>query len=286
MRKILVATDFSARSDRALRRATLLAKTHEATLNLVHVIDDDRPKRIVDPEREAALSLLNEQAQSLREHDGVDCSARVVLGKLADEIVEAAQQTAADIVIVGSHRHNGLQDVFWGTTAERTIRMIRRPLLVANGVPANAFRHVLVAVDFLDCSAEALRAVATLSLNKQAMISAVHVYEAPARKHMLLASARSEDIRHYIASEEASAGHDLASFLQRTAPFPIRPVLKLNEAHVAHVICSAAQEVSADLIVVGTHGRAGIVQFLLGSVAQEVLHIADRDVLAVSMLRH
>jgi nucleotide-binding universal stress UspA family protein len=124
MRTILVATDFSARSDRAIRRATLLAKTHEATLNLVHVIDEDRPKRIVDPEREAALALLNEQAQSLREHDGVDCSARVVLGKLADEIVEAAQQTAADLVIVGSHRHNGLQDVSWGTTAERTIRPV------------------------------------------------------------------------------------------------------------------------------------------------------------------
>jgi nucleotide-binding universal stress UspA family protein len=63
-------------------------------------------------------------------------------------------------------------------------------------------------------------------------------------------------------------------------------LLKLDEAHVARVIFSAAQEVSADLIVVGTNGRAGIAQLLLGSVAQEVLHIADRDVLPGSMLRH
>ncbi|MBN9541999.1 MAG: universal stress protein [Alphaproteobacteria bacterium] len=63
-------------------------------------------------------------------------------------------------------------------------------------------------------------------------------------------------------------------------------LLKLDEAHAAHVIFSAGQEVSADLIVVGTHGRAGVAQLLLGSVAQEVLHIADRDVLAGSMLRH
>ncbi|MBR2817936.1 MAG: universal stress protein [Reyranella sp.] len=39
-------------------------------------------------------------------------------------------------------------------------------------------------------------------------------------------------------------------------------------------------------MVVGTNGRAGIAQLLLGSVAQEVLHIADRDVLPGSMLRH
>ena len=43
----------------------------------------------------------------------------------------------------------------------------------------------------------------------------------------------------------------------------------------------AAEEVSADLIVVGTHGRTGIASFLLGSVAQGVLHAADRDVLTV-----
>jgi hypothetical protein len=37
-------------------------------------------------------------------------------------------------------------------------------------------------------------------------------------------------------------------------------LLKLDETHVAHVIFSAGQEVSADPIVVGTHGRAGIAQ--------------------------
>ena len=47
MKTILVATDFSPRSDRALRRAILIARRQGATLVLAHVIDDDRQERLV-----------------------------------------------------------------------------------------------------------------------------------------------------------------------------------------------------------------------------------------------
>ena len=73
VKTILVATDSSSRSDRAVRRATLLAKELGASLSLVHVVDDDQPGRIVDAEREAAAAVLHDQARSLREIDGVDC---------------------------------------------------------------------------------------------------------------------------------------------------------------------------------------------------------------------
>ena len=46
MRTILVATDFSERSDRALRRATLFARAQGAKLVLVHGVDDDQPDRL------------------------------------------------------------------------------------------------------------------------------------------------------------------------------------------------------------------------------------------------
>jgi len=285
MRKILVATDLSARSDRAIRRATILAKKFGASVHLLHVVDDDRPGRIVGPEHDAASAILDEQARSLRDLDGVECTARVVLGRLADEIVSSTQQIAADLVIVGSHRHRALQDVFIGTTAERTIRASRQPLLVANGVPANLYRHVLAAVDFSDHSADALLAIASLGLDKDVTLSVLHVFDAPLRKHMTLASASNEDMRHYIAREEADAGRELASFVQRTVVFPARHVVKLRDTTIPHAISAAAEEESADLIVVGTHGRTGIANFLLGSVTQGVLHAADQDVLTIPARR-
>lgn len=43
MQRIVAATDFSSRSDRAVRRAGLLAREFDAQLTLLHVVDDDQP---------------------------------------------------------------------------------------------------------------------------------------------------------------------------------------------------------------------------------------------------
>lgn len=58
MKRIVVATDFSPRSDRAIRRATLLAKQFSAHLTLLHIIDEQRSERLVEAEREVASQIL------------------------------------------------------------------------------------------------------------------------------------------------------------------------------------------------------------------------------------
>ena len=65
MKLILVATDFSARSDRAIRRAGLLAREQGARLMLLHVVDDDRPERLVAEEMATAQELLENTAVSV-----------------------------------------------------------------------------------------------------------------------------------------------------------------------------------------------------------------------------
>ncbi|NAZ18159.1 universal stress protein, partial [Glutamicibacter soli] len=91
MKNLMVATDFSERSDRALRRATLLARQFQATMLLVHVVDDDQPRRIVDAERDEATKLLRQMAATLRDVYGVTCETRVIL---ASPFVGIAQAVA------------------------------------------------------------------------------------------------------------------------------------------------------------------------------------------------
>ena len=59
--QILVATDFSTRSQRALRRAGLLARERSAKLTLVHVVEDDQPRSLIELERREASKFLDEQ---------------------------------------------------------------------------------------------------------------------------------------------------------------------------------------------------------------------------------
>lgn len=281
MKQILVATDFSARSDRAIRRATLLAKRYGATVTLLHAIDDDQPKRIVQAEREAASALLDEQARSLQDIDGLVCKVRIVLGDPFEGITKAVEEIAPDLLVMGPHRRQALKDVFVGTTAERTIRASRKPVLMANGVPAGFYSHALVATDLSACSANAVRTVLTFSLQKETSVSVVHVFEAPGSGHMARASMTDAQIKDYVADEKDRAAAELRIFLRDANFSPMHQLVKLNETSIVTTIHEVAQEIAADLIVVGTHGRTGITKLLLGSVAEEVLRSATSDVLAV-----
>lgn len=60
MKQILVATDFSTRSDRALRRAVLTARQVRAELTLVHVVDDDQPNYLIERQKTAAAEILQQ----------------------------------------------------------------------------------------------------------------------------------------------------------------------------------------------------------------------------------
>jgi nucleotide-binding universal stress UspA family protein len=281
MKRVLVATDLSVRSDRAIRRAILLARRHGAALSLLHVIDDDQPSRLVRAERDAATALVEEQARSIREGDGIDCSARVVMGDPFEGIAAAAGEQEPDLVVIGPHRRQALKDVFTGTTAERTIRASRRPVLMANAVPASAHRHVLLAVDFSDCSADAVRTVAELGFEAHAAVSVLHVFDAPATPVMARSAASEEALSSYHAQERDKAAAALKEFL---APLPLAVqsrIAERNVASAAETIRAVAADVGADLLVVGTRGRSGIAKMLLGSVAEQVLRTAETDVLAV-----
>jgi len=281
MRKILVATDFSERSDRAIRRGILLAKSFDASITLVHAIDNDQPRRAIRAEQQAANELLAEQTRSMRELDGLNCGSNAVLGDPYEGIVKAAQEEDVDLLLIGPHRQQVLRDVFVGTTAERTIRASDRPVLMVNGVPAGPYRHILVAVDLSESSGDALRAVQKLGLEAKATVSVVHIFDAPAAGLMVRASSNEDQIKDYLADEEERASDDLAAFLKDFTVKPVRRIMKHNESSVAHTICAIARDASADLIVVGTHGRTGVARALIGSVAEEILRISKRDVLAV-----
>ncbi len=283
--KIVIATDFSPRSDRALRRGSLLAKQLSAKLFLVHVVDDDRPARLLEAERNTASDLLAEMVDTLRNADRVECDAQVVLGDAFAGILEASENIKADIVVIGPHRRKILRDVFVGTTAERTIRASRCPALMANGVPAGPYRRIVVAVDMSDGSASAVRAVKESGLCEGAEIEILHVYDSSNPRSMQRAILTQEEEILSAFEDKSRAAGELTDFLARCDFKPARAVVHENRSTIADEILRFADESSADLIAVGTQGRTGIRKLLLGSVAQQVLSLSDRDVLAVPSKR-
>lgn len=281
MKHIMIATDFSERSDRALRRATLLSKQFDARLSIVHVVDDDRPQRMLEKERDLASQLLDEIGASVRGHDGVPCETRVVLGAPFAGIVEAVEEGSPDLLVIGPHRRQELRDVFTGTTAERTIRSAACPVLMANAPPVGPYRRILLTTDFSDEARRAVDAFMALGMARGAEIHILHLFDARALRLAMAGSMPESSRITYLEDARREARKELASFAQEADLTNARQVARESRISTALEILELAREASTDLIVVGTRGRSGLERFLLGSIAERVLRAADRDVLAV-----
>ena len=103
MKKFLVATDLSARSDRALQRALMLGHEQQAEVEVLHVVDDDWPRLIVDQHEKSARPTLFDQIAA------VPMSREV----LREEI----EKFKPDMVAIGTHSRSGIAHAMLGSVA-------------------------------------------------------------------------------------------------------------------------------------------------------------------------
>lgn len=277
---ILLATDFSPRSDRALRRASMLAKQAGARLSLVHVVDDDQPLHLRRAQVAASRITLEDMARSLQSFDGLEAESAVVTGDSFAGILDAAHERRADLIVLGPHRRR-LRDLFAGTTAARTVSRSPLPVLVAAGVPAARHSRAFVALDMAEGSQDLAARFAAMELVEPARAVAIHAFDAPARGMLQRAMTAEPLVEDYLRDERNRASERFRRFLAGTALAAARRRILPLDGTVARTIRDAAREEAAALIVLGTSQRTGIERFMLGSVAEEVLGSAERDVLVI-----
>ncbi len=281
MQRILVATDFSTRSDRALRRGTLLAKQFGCDVALVHVIDDDQPTRMVEAERREATALLDDLAATVRAVDEVRCTATVAVGEPFRQVTATSDDIGADLIVMGAHRRQVLRGIFTGTTVERTIRDASVPIIMANAVPARTYDRVMIATDLSEYSRQAFRSAQTLGLLRNAQATVFHAYAAPAEGLLFRSGMSVRQTNAYLVEEASKAERDLEVFLRSVACSTAESVTELIETSAAETIRAGAQRREADLLVIGTRGMSDVGRFILGSVAHQLLRSSEIDVLVV-----
>ena len=279
MDRILVATDFSTRSDRALRRASLIAKRVGAKMTLAHVVDADRPEALIRSDQDAASTILAESASTIR-NDGIDTDWIVEIDDVHAGILLAADKTSADLIVIGPHRSR-LRDIFVGTTAERVTRLSTRPLLVAVEAPRAHHRRTLLALDFDKASEAAGRKALAMGIFDRTEVVVMHAFAAPAEGMMKRAMLPSADVSRYVEAERETAGEALRTLLARLGLPPACRTVVSMKGSPARTILERAVETDSDLIVLGTNQRKGFERALVGSVTADVIRDAHRDVLII-----
>ncbi|HEX2753783.1 MAG TPA: universal stress protein [Alphaproteobacteria bacterium] len=283
LKRILATTDFSQRSDRALRRAAFLSSALSADLQLLHVVDDDQPIEVVEQEARQAAALLEKAANGLREAFGGAPVTSIKQGDPFQEIVRAAVDAEADLIAMGSHRKRLVRDVFVGTTIERVMRTGRHPVLMVNTELSGPYRRIIVATDMSEASAHALRTAKSLGLLDGAHVSLLHAFEPFAKGMLIYANVERENVEKYVDHEASETRRSMTEFLSNLDFTGLRYDVRLEEGGAFFTIKKIVDKEKPDLLVIGTRGLTGVKRVLLGSVADAVMRGVNCDILAVPL---
>ena len=272
MDPIFVATDLSARSDRAVARAGRLAARLGRPLRIFAALADgalDAAQTLTRlDELEAELGAR--AARASREH-GIEASGAAEAGTPVDLVPRAAREARAHLVVMGSHANRGMAELVSTPTLARVLRALDVPCLVAAGPPERDWRRVAVGVDLSPASLAALRLAAELA--PAAELMPCHAYAPPHAGSAF--AAIPEAVTAADMAERAT--EVLASIPEGLRARTAEPVLRAGSPE--GVLGAYAREISADLIAVGRHARGGLARMLLGETSTELMLSAGCDVL-------
>jgi nucleotide-binding universal stress UspA family protein len=278
--KILAATDFSTRSNRALRQAALLAQSDDSLLFMVHVVDNDQPDDLVRMEQREAERILREQMGAMPEIRWTHARPMVIAGDPFDGILQAAAEIQPDLIVMGSHRKQLLRDIFIGTTVERVIRKGSVPVLMVNHEAQRRYERILAPTDMSDVSANALHAARSIGLLGNGA-TLVHAFTALAKGKMSVAGVDRDSIADYIEGERRQVSNELAAFLIANDLQGSQWRLHVENGSPMEIISRAVTDIEPDLMVMGTHGRSRLIKALIGSTTEEALRSLNVDILVV-----
>lgn len=283
IRRILVPTDFSENARTALDWALELARRHRATVTLLHVakcVSMTGPPVAVQEQISASLSQLQDVATG----SGVDITSVQQSGRPWERI--SAEAAEYDLVVIGARGQtpHTIHVFGIGSTVDRVLRTCPTPVLTVHTdeSPMRMSRHILMPTDFSGMCRAALDEVVRLfgdPTNDPFEITVLHAWQPLVDYECSFAGTAT--VVNTIDGTEEQAGDTLMKLAERIDIPGVRITPVLRVGHPAQVIEEEAATRGADLIALGTHGRSGLSRWILGSVAERVIHHAPCPVLTV-----
>jgi len=263
---VLIATDFSAASEKALRHSLALARFYGSRFCLAHVVSSlglamAGPCAIAACEEAASREAADLEDSLIRTGALTGSQHKFIVrqGELWPELREIIRQESADLLVVGTHGRHGMAKLFWGSIAEQIFRQASCPVLTfgphSDDRPwfgtSSTPRTFLFATDFgpasLHCLPQAIAAANQFGA-KLAFLSIV-----PA-----VPSHTDEGLRNWQADAYMRTLQRLTE-LADDAGLDLRPELYAefkSESPVSEKILETADKLRADLIIMGLHDSA------------------------------
>lgn len=275
--RIVLATDFTARCDRAQGRAVQLAILWNASLTAVHALTDislTDDRAVKDAYRNAAQRNAANLREELACIDGLRSSVIVEEGPVEDVVLDSVRRERGDLVVTGIARSGPLGQVFVGSSVTALARKSPVPVLVVKKKVLDTDERVVVATDMSDSSKNALTtALHWFSMKKLVLF---HGFNPPYRGMV-------DDKAGYDDQFQRTAIDDARAFLNSVAAPDAATKFEIiaRRGDPVRGLEVLTNEADTDLVIAGTQGRTGLMHALVGSVATRILERVPCDILVV-----
>lgn len=293
---IMVPVDGSTFSRQAVFQGLRLAKQNGAQLRLVCVAS--MPVVLGGPEvvglestawkseRENILGHLYQLAAECRASSGVDVTATLEQGPIADALRGHALRHDVDLIVMATHARQGLARVWLGSIADRLIRETGLPVLVVRPSSlatemssGSCFKRIIVALDGSALAERSLKPALAIAELEGAEVTLLRIVSAErniplGEIHSSIGPALARDVQDaqwYIAG---------VRILLTQRHLSMKSAV-LVAADVPAAILGYAESHDADLIAIATHGRGGLARAMIGSVADRLVSDGMISVLAI-----
>jgi len=270
MERLLVATDGSEASRNAVAVGLELAKVCSSKLEVIAVAvvltnleyDGALPWVIDDAEKEMQKKL--EAVKDMVKEEGIDCE--IIVHRAEDpylEIVDEAVKNKADMIIIGTHGRTGVKRFVMGSVAGNVIGHAPCKVLVIPPGAKIGYSTILVATDGSAHSDAAVSEAVTIAKRCDSSLIIVSV-------------ASSND-------EIATAEENVKRALEAADKEGVKKEAMVMRGKADQAIVEAAEQKEAGLIVMGSHGKTGLMSLVMGSVTEHVLSHGNTAVLVAKV---
>jgi nucleotide-binding universal stress UspA family protein len=281
--KIMVTTDFSEVSDRALDYALALARRYDARIYLAHVISPD-PFQFAEPQLAQATYEKVRQAAEEGITDilisgklrGVPHEVLMEEGNVWPSLEALAVKNEIDLIVTGTHGRGKVQKLLIGSVAEEIFRKADCAVLTVGPAVINPnakevdFNHILFATDFGPGAEKAAAYAFSLAQEHNATLTLLHVIESAAA-YTEESVARQRELNVTRMKQLMPAGSENWC----------KPEFRTTFGAAVEEILIAARESKADLIVMGAKARKSLAGHAPLTIAYNVVTKATCPVLTV-----
>ena len=289
----------SDHSRHALDHGVVIARWYDSTIALLHVCPavpvaayapgtPILPSEILTPaDRD---QLLESMRCFIADERGGDLPVELEIGEgnTVAEILARAGTMPRDLIVMGTHGRAGFERLVLGSVTEKVLRKAACPVLSVpqhvKDAPPVFFKNILCAIDFSDCSINALNYAVSLAQEADARLTVLHVFELlPELPPSSYEGA--QPLPQHVTEWIAVTGQARREQLEVAVPESVRTHCTVETAMANGTpyreILRVAAEQRSDLIVIGIHGRSATDLLFFGSTAQHVVRQATCPVLTL-----